>query len=50
VNTTHWHIRITLESSLKDLVQSWARAEERSDAYYIGRLIKQHAREKEKQP
>lgn len=38
---THWHVRLTLESSEKAQVLAEAEAECRSASNYIGRLIRE---------
>jgi len=43
VPLTHWHLRITLESSAKEQIQGRADAERRSAANYVRVLIEQAA-------
>lgn len=44
---THWHLRITIESSAKQRTEELARADHRSAANYVRVLIEKDAREKE---
>ncbi len=43
---THWHLRITLESSTKELIATLARAERRSAANYVRVVIERYLEEK----
>jgi predicted DNA-binding protein len=44
---THWHLRITLESSAKARAEELAQADRRSSANYVQILIEKDLREKE---
>lgn len=44
---THWHLRLTLESSAKQRVEELAQAERRSISNYVSVLIEKDQREKE---
>jgi len=51
VPLTHWHLRITLESSAKEVIRELADADRRSAANYVRILIeREQARDKEKPP
>lgn len=47
---THWHLRLTLESSAKQRVEELAQAERRSISNYVSVLIEKDQREKEQSP
>jgi hypothetical protein len=47
MSLTHWHLRITLESSAKQLVEELARADRRSAANYVRVLIEKDTRDKD---
>lgn len=44
---THWHLRVTLESSAKERAEELAKADRRSAATYVRILIERDIREKE---
>lgn len=47
MSRTHWHLRITLESSAKRRAEELAQADARSAANYVRVLIEKDQREKE---